>query len=113
MILVVGGFAQGKLAFAKAQLGVCRYGDGQFTDDNCIYNLQKLVMELEFEQHLDIYLEKHPEAVLICDEVGCGIVPMSKEERDYREKTGRICCKLAADATEVYRVICGIGTRLK
>lgn len=112
MILIVGGFAQGKLAFAKEKLGVTGYGDGEFTEENCVYRLHTMVMQESFEKDLETYLRAHPDAVLICDEVGCGIVPMEKADREYREKVGRVGCMLAKRAEAVYRVVCGIGTRL-
>ena len=51
--------------------------------------------------------------VLIVDEMGYGMVPMERTDRRYRELTGRITCKLAEQADEVYRVIAGIPQRLK
>ena len=47
------------------------------------------------------------------DEIGYGIVPMDLFQREYREKTGRICTELAERSEEVYRIICGIGMRIK
>ncbi len=58
-------------------------------------------------------VEGCPERILITDEIGCGIVPLDPFERQYRELTGRICCKLAAAAAEVWRVTAGIGICLK
>lgn len=51
--------------------------------------------------------------ILVTDEIGYGIVPIDPFEREYREETGRICCLLAEKSEEVWRVCCGIGTRLK
>lgn len=59
------------------------------------------------------FLEKYPDCILICDEIGNGIVPMEAEERIYRERTGRILEQLAAQADEVVRVVCGIGLKIK
>ena len=42
-----------------------------------------------------------------------GIVPIDSFEREYRERTGRILVKLAEQADEVVRVVCGIGQRIK
>ena len=47
------------------------------------------------------------------DEVGCGIVPLSREDRDYREAVGRAGQKLAEAAREVWRIQCGIPVRIK
>ena len=54
-----------------------------------------------------------PQGVLICDEVGSGVVPTDPEDRAWREAVGRICCELAPHAEAVYRVTCGLGMRLK
>ena len=54
-----------------------------------------------------------PERILLVDEIGCGIVPLDAFERTYREVTGRICCALAAEAREVWRVVAGIGMQIK
>lgn len=53
------------------------------------------------------------ERVLTADEIGCGIVPLDPFERDYREREGRFCQRVAAQAREVYRILCGLEMRLK
>ena len=58
-------------------------------------------------------IAEHPDILLACDEVGGGIVPIEKEEREYREAVGRICCKLAERAESVERIYCGLPTRIK
>jgi len=45
--------------------------------------------------------------------VGCGVVPVDKREREYREYTGRLMTELAEDADEVVQVLCGLGRRIK
>ncbi len=113
MILVIGGFAAGKLDFAKEHLGVLDYDDSHFGDSDCIYNLAGMVCEDGFDEDLQKYLDSHPDCVIICDEVGGGIVPLKESDRKYREKVGRVCCRLAERAEAVYRVFCGIGTKIK
>ena len=58
-------------------------------------------------------LERNPGAVVVCDEVGLGVVPLDPFERRWREETGRALCLLAAAAERVERVSCGLGQRLK
>ena len=58
-------------------------------------------------------MEELPELVILCDEIGNGIVPMEKEERAWREETGRLLCRIAAEAESVERVFCGIPTLIK
>ena len=47
------------------------------------------------------------------NEVGCGVVPMLKEEREYREQVGRMQVILAKSSESVERVICGIAQKIK
>lgn len=54
-----------------------------------------------------------PDLIFVCDEVGNGIVPMEKAERDYRECVGRVLCVLAGEADTVERVHCGIPQKIK
>ena len=49
----------------------------------------------------------------VCEEIGLGIVPADREERLWRDVTGRLCCLLAEEAEEVYRLWCGLPQRLK
>ena len=51
--------------------------------------------------------------VVICNEVGCGLVPVDPAERERRERTGRLCIELAKQADRVIRVVCGVGTIIK
>ena len=62
---------------------------------------------------LDEILEKNPAAVITCDEIGCGIVPVDADDRLWREMTGDACQHLAARAGTVFRVVCGIPVLLK
>ena len=51
--------------------------------------------------------------VVTITEIGSGMVPVDAEERAFRENAGRFSVLLAERADEVYRVVCGIPTRLK
>ena len=51
--------------------------------------------------------------VVVMDEVGCGVVPIERRDRELREAVGRAGQALAARAQQVYRVVCGIPMRLK
>lgn len=58
-------------------------------------------------------MRENPGRVLVTDDIGSGIVPADYFERIYREETGRICCQVAGEAEQVWRVCCGLGQRLK
>ena len=59
------------------------------------------------------WVATHPNTILICDELGNGIVPLEKMDRIWREQTGRLTVELAKQAERVERILCGLGQRLK
>lgn len=131
MILIIGGFAQGKLHYVKQRYVHCEDGrevavlDGTLELPAGTGALQVIVNHLHHyiqeqlrqgtdpEGMIENFGKEHPDCILICDEIGNGIVPMEAEERTYRERTGRILEQLAAQADEVVRVVCGIGQKIK
>ena len=114
MVLVVGGMAQGKLDFARRALGVAAWSEGALGPESCVHGLHLALRALpDPAAALDRWLDEHPEGVLICDEVGGGVTPLDREDRDWRELVGRTCCALAEAAEAVYRVHCGLGVRIK
>lgn len=114
MVLIVGGMAQGKLDFARRELGVTAWSEGAPGEADCVYGLQQAIRETpDWREALTLWREAHPDGVIICDEVGCGVTPLDRWDREWREQVGRACCRLAAEAEAVYRVHCGVGVRIK
>ena len=58
-------------------------------------------------------VRQNPQAVVVSDEIGMGIVPLEAFDRRWREETGRALCILAQNAQRVVRVTCGIGQVIK
>ncbi|MEG2017098.1 MAG: bifunctional adenosylcobinamide kinase/adenosylcobinamide-phosphate guanylyltransferase [Clostridium sp.] len=124
MILVIGGAYSGKLEFVKENYGVdaegifyCQDGNIDFSK-KVISGLHKFTYEnaLQGKNSLEIIegnLELLKDKIIICDEISSGIVPLKKEERVWREDTGRCLQSLSKEAEKVYRVFCGIPTVLK
>jgi adenosyl cobinamide kinase/adenosyl cobinamide phosphate guanylyltransferase len=114
VILVIGGIASGKRNYVKKELGFtdADMADGTLDGRPVLYNLQALVFKscLEADSLLPALLAKE---VVICNEVGSGVVPIDKTERAAREATGRLCVALAERASKVVRLVCGIPTVLK
>ena len=117
MILIVGGTFQGKKAFAEKLLNEKRedFTDGTSCAFSDIYHAKVL---FHFHEYIRRMLEqemwmKNPDLVLISNELGYGVVPMDVFDRNYRETTGRVCTEIASEADAVYRVVCGIGTKIK
>ena len=59
------------------------------------------------------FYREHSNAVVVADEIGCGVVPIDRNDRAWREAAGRALCVLAQKAETVTRVVCGIGVRIK
>ena len=120
MILIIGGAYQGKLEFVQNRFGIteeeihrCETGEIDFSK-RCIYRIEE-------------FADAHPDpigyfranralwesSILICRDIFCGVVPMGAENRAWRQKTGRLCQYLAAEADRVSRIFCGLEQRLK
>ena len=108
MIMIIGGAYQGKLAFAKKIYPDVTWADGAVCTEEELYSCEEPIDDLAEE-----LIRKNPELILITDEIGYGIVPVDRMEREYREQTGRVCTRLAAYSEKVYRVMCGIGQVIK
>ena len=83
MILIIGGAGQGKLDYVLQKTG---YGPAQVARTPEEARTRPVFAGLEDWPELDeaALLEANPDVILICDEVGCGVVPMEKKERDWR-----------------------------
>lgn len=121
MILTVGGKSQGKLDFIleKYNLSLSDVADGQLLQDKkVIYNLQDFIMNC-LEKGQDPYaltenfIKENTDKIFICNEVGYGIVPIEKIQRQYRDSVGKICCLIAKNSSKVYRVVCGVPQVIK
>ena len=108
MKLIIGGRASGKTEFANKEY------DGRKIADN-INDLARNLFDsgISYEKASEHIIKNYGDCVVITDEVGNGIVPVDKNERDFREWIGRVQVLLAKEADEVFRVICGIGQRIK
>ena len=108
MILVIGGLGAGKRNFVAQVLG---YGPEACSADP--EDRTPVLYDLEQCSPLPPVEDLLRREVVVCREVGCGVIPMDAQERNWREAVGRLCCALAAQAEAVYRVSCGLGMRLK
>ena len=108
MIMITGGSFQGKTEYARAQ----------YPDREIIVHFEEQILQCIRENrdpaaYTGQFIESHPDAVVLMDEIGNGIVPVDREEREYREAVGAAGQELAALAGEVYRVTAGIPVRIK
>jgi len=118
MRLYIGGAYQGQAELARAETGVA---PEYVTRESAlaapaINDFQELLRGLTPAQARAFALElieKNPDCVVVCDEVGMGVVPLEPEGRLWREAVGAAMCLLASNAERVTRVTCGIPVRLK
>lgn len=108
MIMIIGGYNQGKTAYAKRNYS---------NVDERIFYLNDRIKSFDKDEDAEMtarrLIEEKPDMICITDEVGRGIVPADRDERIFRERVGRIQISLAEKADEVIYVICGIGRKIK
>lgn len=112
MLLVIGGIASGKRTYVRS-LG---YADEQMaceldSDAPVLCGLEECLRAGALDdERLERVASKE---VVVCCEVGLGVVPMDADERAWRELVGRTCCMLSARAGRVVRMVCGIPVTIK
>lgn len=132
LTLVIGGRAQGKTEYLREQFGLnaseiapaAAFAGGEElsaagaegkASPRALVHLEELVRlrgAKEALAALEGWLSAG-ERYICCDEVGLGVVPIDFAEREFRDEVGRALCALAKRAERVFRVIAGIGKRIK
>ncbi len=118
MIFVIGGAHQGKLEFAKeefdiSQVYTCTGPEIDFSGP-CIYKIEEFTAHHpDPVSYFESHREEWKESVLIMQDIFCGVVPMGRENRAWRQRTGRLAQYLSREADRVSRIFCGLEQRLK
>ncbi len=125
MILVTGGAYEGKTGYVRKRFG---FSDDEITDGRtakpedilhaaCIVNYHEFIKKSGASESPEAFTERltaeNPDAVVVMNEIGCGIIPLEKSERIWREQTGRCGCIIASASEEVIRICCGIPAVIK
>ncbi len=125
MRLILGGYAQGKLRYALEtyHLALEEVWDAEnptapWSGQKIIYHTEALFLRWIQEgkdpkQELAALLPLWEDCVIILQEVGSGLVPMTALQRTYRETVGELGQLLVSRADTVERVLFGIGKILK
>ena len=126
MIIITGGAFSGKKDYAKKRFGFS--DDDILNGENCSLNAvfsakciadYQLIVKRLLEENADVQTfterlcRENPNAVVIINEIGAGIIPLEKSDRIWREETGRSGCLIARNSSEVIRLACGIPTTIK
>lgn len=125
MIFIIGGSYQGKTEFAVNSFGLSENdvaeGSAPYSElrsAKCIRRFENFVSSAieRNEDPLELTAELmniNPNVIIIMTEIGCGIIPIEKSERIYRELVGKTGCLLAERAERVIRLTCGIPAEIK
>ena len=124
MKFITGGAYQGKLEYAKRLYPDAKWAGGaggsfeELLSCGAVNHFHLFVRRWLREgrtpkELTKAILDKNSSLIIVCDEIGCGLVPVDAFERAYREAVGRICTELVKYADEVHRVTCGTGVRLR
>ncbi|MFI3209236.1 MAG: bifunctional adenosylcobinamide kinase/adenosylcobinamide-phosphate guanylyltransferase [Eubacteriales bacterium] len=121
MRFITGGMAQGKTAFAE-QFGCPIIDDlelnikewmtqGMDTETEILLRIEQEIQKIStIATPETIWMQN---VVVVSREIGCGIIPIEKQEVRWRELTGRIACMIASYADEVYKMESGIAVKIK
>ena len=125
MVFVYGGAYQGKLrfvqtnySFAEQDYFYCTIEDEPTVTAKVLVGYEQWVLgqirkdgnPLEW---LEAYLIANPQVVIIAQDMSCGIVPIAFESRMWLKEMGKCACALSEKSEKVYRLFCGIATKIK
>ncbi len=126
MYLITGGAYQGKTDYTVSTFRIDErnIADGktvvieEINKFLCIKNFHILVKRMinagKTSEEMKIIVDSLDEnTIIITDEIGNGIVPINRFERNWREQTGRLCCYIASISRKVIRLSGGIPVIIK
>ena len=126
MVLIFGGVYQGKLMYALDRFGLadndvylCSEEDAVIPENKkIIYEVDKWILALirtntDIAEAMQRFIAANADAVVICNDISCGVVPVDATQRKWREAMGRTLAELSCCSSEAIRLFCGIPTRMK
>lgn len=123
MIFIVGGYFQGKREYANTQFSISNWVSGEEASFESlvvaegVYHFQEYLEKIWkkgecLEKHCQGILRENPNLLIVMEEMGCGILPLEREKREFLNQVGELMEFLSKEAREVHRVICGIGRKI-
>ena len=125
MKLIIGGAHHGKLDYARkhgdstSSVYQCVETEGQIDFSREMINSLHLTILAQIRNgddslaYFENNLERLKSKTILCDDISCGVVPVDKELRMWRETVGRVLVLLSTHSEEVVRVYYGLGTKIK
>ena len=119
MDLIIGGAYQGKLDYARsvytleeADICHCTPETAPDTACRCWVHYEQYVLGCVRRGEAP-QLPEREDAIVIADDIFCGVVPLDAETRLWREETGRALHAVSRHAATVTRIFCGLPLKLK
>ena len=119
MDLIIGGAFQGKLEYARKKYNLkaddlcdCTIEKEPDLSKRCINHFERYILWC-IRNDNDPQLSFRKDQIIILSDIFCGVVPIEKEARAWREACGRAGTALASSADTVTRLFCGIPKRIK
>ncbi|MGL5415954.1 MAG: bifunctional adenosylcobinamide kinase/adenosylcobinamide-phosphate guanylyltransferase [Clostridium sp.] len=124
MKVYFGGAYNGKLNLTLEKYNLKKEDIFYCNDENIDFNkkiisgLERMVLKRtlnnkESFNYIVNNIDRFKDKIIIVDMISEGVVPIKKEERLWREETGKIMQYLIKKSDEVFRVFFGIEKRLK
>ncbi|MCL1993792.1 MAG: bifunctional adenosylcobinamide kinase/adenosylcobinamide-phosphate guanylyltransferase [Spirochaetes bacterium] len=126
MILIFGGVYQGKLDYALDRFRLTEHDVYRCNEDDTampgnkkiIYEIDKWIFalvkaDLNVAGSVQQFMDANMDAIVICNDISCGVVPADPVMRSWREAAGRSLALMSRNASEVVRLFCGIAMRIK
>lgn len=125
MELIIGGAFQGKTEYAKknmsipdAEIFICEKDNAPDFCKKCISHIERFSFwcvehGIEPADYFFEHAGNIENKIIISDDISCGVVPIDKTERAWREANGRLLIKISEKAEHVTRIFCGLSQRLK
>lgn len=120
--MILGGRFQGKRAYAERLYShfpaVSDFEESNSLAPGLVVNvhlgIRRLLTEgADVSSFFTENLQVLRQCIILCTEIGGGIVPVDAFARKWRDETGRVYQYLAAEAEIVDRVFAGLVLRLK
>ncbi|WP_315079021.1 bifunctional adenosylcobinamide kinase/adenosylcobinamide-phosphate guanylyltransferase [uncultured Clostridium sp.] len=124
MILIYGGAYNGKTEFAKKKYNLVNEDLFYCNNSNLDFSYKSIIglhifikdcvlknidaLEI-IKENLDILKDR----IIVCDEIGSGIVPLDRKDRLWREECGRVLQFLSQNSNKVCRIFFGLEEVLK
>lgn len=125
MELFIGGAYQGKSDYVKETFGftdedfcICDIDNEPNFDKKCISHIERFSFwcvknGIEPKDYFFEHVKDTDEKIIISDDISCGVVPIDKDERAWREANGRLLMAIADKSKHLTRIFCKIPVKIK